>query len=195
MNKKAIFIILGILILLIIGATIYKMTGNTIKTGNSQVLLKTSEGDIVIELYSDKAPETVTNFLSYVKDGSYDGTVFHRVMDGFMIQGGGFDENGKERDTRDPIKLESDNGLKNDIGTVAMARTADPDSATNQFFINTNDNYFLDHGYRDEGYAVFGKVIKGMDVVKKIEKHSTGVKHSMSDWPVVEVKITSAEVI
>ena len=129
----------------------------------------------------------------YVKDGTYDGTVFHRVIDGFMVQGGGFDETGKQRDTRDEIKLESDNGLKNEEGTVAMARTSDPDSATNQFFINTADNIFLDHGYRDEGYAVFAKVVKGMDVVKKIEGVDTTTKHGMGDWPVNDVVIISAE--
>jgi len=193
-KKKVIFIILGILVLLIIGGFIIEKMG-IINKGNPKVLLKTSEGDITIELYPDKAPETVKNFLSYVNDGSYDGTVFHRVIEGFMVQGGGFDKMGHERDTREPISLESDNGLSNKEGTIAMARTTDPDSATDQFFINAADNYFLDNGYRDQGYAVFGKVVNGMDVVKKIEMSPTTVKHSMQDWPEEDVVIISAKEI
>lgn len=188
MKKKVKFIIGGIVILLIIIGVMYNMSSS----GN-KVLIKTSKGDITVELNSAKAPITVKNFLSYVDDGSYDGTVFHRVIDGFMIQGGGFDEKGEQRDTRDPIELESDNGLKNEEGTIAMARTSDPDSATNQFFINTADNVFLDYGYRDEGYAVFGKVVSGMNVVKEIENVKTSVKHGMGDWPVEDVKIISVE--
>ena len=201
------FIICAVLFIGIVAIGVHKFTGNTIANQNNlntytnsqmsikntQVLLKTSEGDIIVELYPDKAPITVKNFLSYVDDGSYDNTVFHRVIDGFMIQGGGFDEKGVERDTRDPIELESDNGLKNEDGTVAMARTSDTNSATNQFFINTADNIFLDYGYRDEGYAVFAKVIKGMDVVKKIESVQTSVKHGMADWPVKDVVIISVK--
>ena len=166
---------------------------NQMSTKNTQVLLKTSSGDIVIELYADKAPITVKNFLSYVDDGSYDGTVFHRVIDGFMVQGGGFDKSGKQLDTRASIELESDNGLKNEEGTLAMARTSEPDSATNQFFINTADNVFLDNGYRDDGYAVFAKVVKGMDVVKNIEGVQTTTKNGMGDWPVEDVVIISAK--
>lgn len=188
-NKKKMFIIAGIFILLIIGIIGY----NKMNSNNVKVLIKTSKGDITIELNSAKAPVTVKNFLSYVDDGSYEGTVFHRVIDGFMIQGGGFDEKGEQRDTREPIELESDNGLKNIEGTIAMARTSDPDSATNQFFINTADNIFLDYGYRDEGYAVFGKVVSGMNVVKEIESVRTSVKNGMSDWPVEDVKIISVE--
>lgn len=160
-------------------------------SSNPKVLLKTSKGDITIELYSDKAPITVKNFLSYVDDKTYDGTVFHRVINSFMIQGGGFDTSGKQKPTKAPIKLESNNGLKNDIGTIAMARTMDPNSATDQFFINTAKNDFLNYGFRDEGYAVFGKVVSGMDVVKAIESVSTTTKNGMGDWPSEDVLIIS----
>ena len=142
----------------------------------TQVRISTSVGDIDLVLYADKAPVTVKNFLGYVDKGEYNGTIFHRVIKGFMIQGGGFDSKLDKRPTRDPIRNEADNGLKNRIGTIAMARTGIPDSATNQFFINTADNGFLD--FKDKsvqgwGYAVFGKVIKGMDVVRKIESAPT----------------------
>jgi peptidyl-prolyl cis-trans isomerase A (cyclophilin A)/peptidyl-prolyl cis-trans isomerase B (cyclophilin B) len=146
-----------------------------------QVDLRTSAGTIRIELYPAKAPKTVENFLQYVKDGHYNGTVFHRVIDGFMIQGGGFEQSFKQKATRKPIANEAKAGvaagLKNDVGTVAMARTSDPDSATAQFFINVNDNAFLNSGdARGDGvgYAVFGKVVSGMDVVTKIAKTPTG---------------------
>ncbi|MDP2925487.1 MAG: peptidylprolyl isomerase [Nanoarchaeota archaeon] len=165
------------------------------ESNNPQVLIKTSLGDITLELYPDKAPITVENFLSYVNEKSYDNTVFHRVIDGFMIQGGGFTEDGKQKPAKPPIKLESDNGLKNTIGTVAMARTTVPDSATNQFFINTNDNYFLNNGFKDEGYAVFGKVTDGMDIVKNIEKVKTLQKNGMTDWPESNVIIKSIRVV
>ncbi|MCX7015518.1 MAG: peptidylprolyl isomerase [Candidatus Sumerlaeota bacterium] len=136
---------------------------------NPVVILKTSMGDIEIELLQDKAPITVANFLGYVKDGFYDGTIFHRVMSNFMIQGGGMTRDGREKPTKAPIKNEAANGLKNEKYTVAMARTGEVDSATSQFFINVADNALLDHGVRDYGYAVFGKVIKGQDVVDKIK--------------------------
>jgi len=146
-----------------------------------QVDLRTSAGTIRLELYPAKAPKTVENFLQYVRDGHYNGTVFHRVIDGFMIQGGGFDASFKQKQTRKPIaneaKAGASAGLKNDIGTVAMARTSDPDSATAQFFINVNDNAFLNAGDPKGdgvGYAVFGKVVSGMDVVTKIAKTPTG---------------------
>ena len=143
------------------------------------VVMKTSLGSVTIELYPDKAPETVKNFLQYVKDKHYDGTIFHRVISNFMIQGGGFDANLKQKPTRAPVKNEAANGLKNTLGTVAMARTSVPDSATSQFFINVKDNGFLD--YRDAsaqgiGYCVFGKVTQGVDVVDKIKGVPTGVK-------------------
>jgi len=146
-----------------------------------QVDLRTSAGTIRIELYPAKAPKTVENFLQYVKDGHYNGTVFHRVIDGFMIQGGGFDSSFKQKATRKPIGNEAKGGvaagLKNEVGTLAMARTSDPDSATAQFFINVNDNAFLNSGDPKGdgvGYAVFGKVVSGMDVVTKIAKTPTG---------------------
>jgi peptidyl-prolyl cis-trans isomerase B (cyclophilin B) len=146
-----------------------------------QVDLRTSAGTIRIELYPAKAPKTVENFLQYVKDGHYNGTVFHRVIDGFMVQGGGFDASFKQKPTRKPVANEAkaaiSAGLKNDVGTLAMARTSDPDSATAQFFINVNDNAFLNSGDSKGdgvGYAVFGKVVSGMDVVTKIAKTPTG---------------------
>jgi cyclophilin family peptidyl-prolyl cis-trans isomerase len=143
---------------------------------NPAVILKTSAGNIEIELFPDEAPESVKNFLQYVDDGFYDGTIFHRVIPDFMVQGGGYDADRERQETRPPIKNEADNGLKNETGTVAMARTSIPDSATAQFFINVKDNAFLDfkaptpQGY---GYAVFGKIVSGMDVVVSIENAPT----------------------
>ena len=142
-----------------------------------RVLMQTSMGEIVLELEPEKAPKSVENFLRYVNDGFYDGTIFHRVIDGFMIQGGGFTPDYEKKDTRPPIINEADNGLRNIIGTVAMARTSDPHSATAQFFINVNNSSFLD--FRDKtprawGYAVFGRVIKGMDTVATIKGVYTG---------------------
>ena len=148
---------------------------------NPQVDMKTSAGTIRLELYPSIAPKTVANFLQYVRDGHYDGTIFHRVIDGFMIQGGGFDRNYKQKPTRAPIPNEAEAGvkagLKNEAGTIAMARTADPDSATAQFFINVANNEFLNWGDPrgdGNGYAVFGKVVSGEDVVTKIAKTPTG---------------------
>ncbi len=150
------------------------------------VVIETSVGDITVELYPDKAPITVENFLTYVKDGFYSGTIFHRVIRGFMIQGGGVTPDGQRKPTRPPIKNEAANGLKNTRGTIAMARTNEIDSATSQFFINTVDNGFLDHAGPDKfGYCVFGKVIAGMDVVDKIERAPT----KPGDWPVDPVVI------
>ena len=141
-----------------------------------QVDVKTNLGTIRLELYPAKAPKTVENFLRYVKDGHYDGTIFHRVIDGFMIQGGGFDASYRQKPTREPVENEAKNGLKNDIGTVAMARTSAPHSASAQFFINVKDNDFLNAAQAQDGwgYAVFGKVVSGMDVVSKIAKTPTG---------------------
>jgi cyclophilin family peptidyl-prolyl cis-trans isomerase len=162
----------------------------------NQVLLKTNMGDIVLELYPEKAPKTVANFLQYVKSGHYKGTIFHRVIDNFMIQGGGFDQNMKEKPTKAPIENEANNGLKNDAYTVAMARTQDPHSATAQFFINVKDNAFLDYPSRDGwGYAVFGKVTKGTDVVDKIKKVETGNNGMHQNVPLKPVVIESASVI
>jgi peptidyl-prolyl cis-trans isomerase A (cyclophilin A) len=155
------------------------------------VKIVTSQGDIVVQLEAAKAPKTVENFLQYAKSGHYSGTVFHRVIDGFMIQGGGMTPDLKEKATRAPIPLESRNGLSNVRGTLAMARTNVPDSATAQFFINVKDNLFLDSARSPDGngYAVFGKVTSGMDVVDKIRKVETGQRGPMSDVPVQAVVI------
>ncbi|MGD9942518.1 MAG: peptidylprolyl isomerase [Burkholderiaceae bacterium] len=168
---------------------------------NPQVLVKTSAGEFVIELYPDKAPATVANFLQYVNDGFYAGTIFHRVISGFMIQGGGFGadlyKGGlRPKPTREPIKLESKNGLKNDTGWVAMARTSDPNSATAQFFINVVDNANLNHPQPDgHGYAVFGRVVKGMDVVDTIRKVRTTTVGPYRDVPLEAVVIDSVTVV
>lgn len=160
------------------------------------VLLKTNMGEITLELSPDKAPKTVDNFLSYVKSGQYNGTIFHRVINGFMIQGGGFDMTMKEKPTRAPIKNEAANGLKNEPYTIAMARLPDPHSATAQFFININDNAFLNYPSRDGwGYCVFGKVIKGMDVVDRIKQVPTASKGMYENVPVKPVVIESASII
>jgi peptidyl-prolyl cis-trans isomerase A (cyclophilin A) len=160
------------------------------------VLFKTSDGDIRVELYPEKAPKTVANFLDYVKAGQYNGTIFHRVIPGFMIQGGGYTTSFTEKPTRAPIPLESRNGLKNTSGALAMARTSDPNSATAQFFINTVDNANLDYPNPDgNGYAVFGKVTSGMDVVKKIEATPTTTRGPMSDVPQQPIVIQSATVV
>ena len=143
---------------------------------NPTVVIKTSLGTIEAVLYKDKAPISVENFLQYVKDRAYDGTIFHRVIPNFMIQGGGFDKQFNKKKSRAAIKNEANNGLKNERGTLAMARTSDVDSATNQFFINLKHNSFLDHGARDFGYAVFGKVTAGLKVVDAIAKVKTGSK-------------------
>jgi peptidyl-prolyl cis-trans isomerase A (cyclophilin A) len=157
-----------------------------------KVRLATSAGDIVVELDAAKAPKTVANFLEYVKAGHYNGTIFHRVIENFMIQGGGMTTDMKEKETRPPIPLESRNGLTNQRGTVAMARTQDPNSATAQFFINVKDNDFLnqDKARDGNGYAVFGKVVQGMDVVDKIRASPTGA----SDVPLQQVVIKKATV-
>ena len=166
---------------------------------NPQVEIRTNFGNIVFELYPDKAPKTVQNFLSYVNDGYYAGTSFHRVIPGFMVQGGGFDKGYKQKPTRPPVENEAANGLKNGIGTVAMARTSDPHSASAQFFINVADNSFLNHtaktpqGY---GYTVFGKVIKGMEVVNKIAQVPTGPGGPFpSDVPKTAVVIEEVKLI
>jgi cyclophilin family peptidyl-prolyl cis-trans isomerase len=159
---------------------------------NPQVLLKTSLGEIKIELYADRAPVSVENFLGYVKDKQYDNTIFHRVIDGFMIQGGGFTADFKQKPTLAPIVNEADNGLKNTRGSVAMARTSEPNSATSQFFINVVDNPFLAFKSNTPvgwGYAVFGNVIEGMEVVDKISKVGTGNYGQHRDVPLVPVVI------
>ena len=161
------------------------------------ILMSTSLGDIKIELYDQDAPDTVKNFLSYVNDKFYDGTIFHRVIAGFMIQGGGFTPAMEQKPTKPPIKNESSNGLKNETYTLAMARTSVPDSATSQFFINVKNNDFLNKASAQDGvgYAVFGKVIEGMDVVNKIEKVTTGRSGMYSDVPTEPVVIKSMTVV
>jgi len=169
---------------------------NIVKSQSNIVKLETSMGNIVIELNEQAAPVTVKNFLGYVEAGFYDGTIFHRVIPGFMIQGGGFTKQMAEKDTRAPIINEAKNGLSNEKGTIAMARTNDPDSATAQFFINHRDNDFLD--YIDDnkaGYAAFGKVTEGMDVVDAIASIETTTRNGMDDVPVEPVIIQSAKVV
>lgn len=153
------------------------------------ITIKTNHGDIGVELYDEKAPISAENFRQYIRDGHFDGTIFHRVIPNFMIQGGGFDADMQQKPTRDPIKNEADNGESNTRGTLAMARTQVVDSATAQFFINLNDNNFLDHGGRDFGYAVFGRVTDGMDVVDAIAAVQTGNHGGHQDVPVEAVTI------
>ena len=157
------------------------------------ITLKTSHGDIVIALDEEKAPKTCDNFRQYVRDGHYDGTIFHRVIDGFMIQGGGFNEHMMQKHTRDPIENEAKNGLSNRAGTIAMARTMKPHSATAQFFINVSDNAFLDYPGQDGwGYCVFGRVVEGMDVVNRIKGVKTHTHEGHQDVPVEPVVIEQA---
>ncbi len=159
------------------------------------VTFKTNHGDITLELYADKAPKTVENFLSYVKDGFYDNTIFHRVIDGFMIQGGGMTPDMEQKDTKAPIENEANNGVANEAGTIAMARTNDPHSATAQFFINVKDNDFLNFSSESMngwGYCAFGKVTEGMDVVEKIKNVKTGNYGYHQDVPVEAVIIEKA---
>ena len=161
-----------------------------------EFVIETSKGNLIIQVYPEKAPITVENFLSYVNKGFYNDTIFHRVIDGFMIQGGGFDKNMNQKETDAPIKNEANNGLKNETYTIAMARTSIPDSATSQFFINVGNNSFLDYPGQDgAGYCVFGKVIEGADVVKKISKLPTHVKSGMGDVPIKRVTIKSIKSI
>ncbi len=162
------------------------------------IKMETSMGDIVIELDFDKAPKSAANFQQYVEDGFYDGLIFHRVINGFMVQGGGMDKDMKEKETRAPIENEADNGLKNECYTLAMARTMDPHSASSQFFINVKDNGFLNHSGKNPqgwGYAVFGKVVEGTDVVDKIKGVATGRSGFHDDVPVEPVFITKATVV
>jgi peptidyl-prolyl cis-trans isomerase A (cyclophilin A) len=161
-----------------------------------QVSMKTSMGEIVIELYPDKAPKTVENFLAYAKEGYYSGTIFHRVINNFMIQGGGMTRNLEPKRTKSPIQIESQNGLKNKVGMVSMARTSQPDSATSQFFINTVDNPDLDFPAPDgHGYTVFGKVVKGIEIVNKIRAVPTIRSGNMGDVPVSPIIIDSVTLI
>ena len=161
------------------------------------IVLHTTAGDITLELDHEKAPISAANFLEYARSGHYDGTIFHRVINNFMIQGGGFEPGLKQKPTGNPIQNEADNGLANDIGTVAMARTMDPHSATAQFFINVNDNKFLNHTSKDAqgwGYAVFGRVTDGMDVINTIKECRTGSKMGHQDVPEEDIVIESVTV-
>lgn len=162
------------------------------------VIMHTNHGSFTLELFADKAPVTVENFLQYAKDGYYEGTIFHRVIKGFMNQGGGMEPGMKEKESRDTIKNEADNGLSNELGTIAMARTPDPHSASAQFFINAKDNAFLDHTSPTPdgwGYCVFGKVTDGMDVIEKINQVETGSSGFHQDVPVEDVILERVEII
>jgi cyclophilin family peptidyl-prolyl cis-trans isomerase len=183
-------ILIGVLIVL------FALTGCT---GGNQgdkmkeiAVFETTLGTFEVELNRTAAPVTVENFVSYVNSGFYNGTIFHRVIPGFMVQGGGFTPDGAQKKTNAPIKLESNNGLKNTKGTIAMARTMVQDSATSQFFVNTIDNDFLNYAPGNPGYAVFGRVTSGMDTIMKIEAVRTTSKSGMSDWPVQDVLIKGA---
>lgn len=184
--KKLLLLALGLLVHFSVHAA----------TPNPQLEMKTSMGVITIELYADQAPKTVANFLQYAQDGFYSGTIFHRVIDGFMIQGGGFQPDMKEKTTRSPIQNEAKNGLKNTAGTLAMARTRAPHSAAAQFFINLVDNRSLDYPSFDGwGYAVFGKVTQGFDIVQKIGKVKTGNQGFHQDVPATPVTIESVRLL
>ncbi len=182
-------------------AAIFSIATNTLAQEAPRVKFATTAGDFMVEVYPDKAPKTVENFLQYVKDKHYDGTIFHRVIDNFMIQGGGFDAKYVERKTRAPVAHEgrealAKGGLKNVVGTLAMARTNDPQSATAQFFINVKDNAFLDPSPQAFGYTVFGKVVSGMDVVQKIKTTPTGAGGPFpSDVPKPPILINSATLV
>lgn len=187
---------------LILAALLFalSLTGQSVyaNSTNPMIKLTTSKGDITLELYPEHAPNTVTNFRQYVEDGFFDGLIFHRVIDGFMVQGGGFTADMQQKETGDPIENEADNGLLNEVGTIAMARTGDPHSATAQFFINLENNEFLNHTAKNAqgwGYTVFGKVTEGLDVVQAIGKVETGRSGPYSDVPVDTVLIESAVVV
>jgi cyclophilin family peptidyl-prolyl cis-trans isomerase len=195
LSKKT--VITALIVVLFLGSTLISLASMFSKDDGEMkeiVVFETTMGAIELELNREKAPVTVANFVKYVEEGFFNGTVFHRVIPEFMIQGGGFLPNMTQKATEDPIELESDNGLKNDRGTVAMARTSDPDSATSQFFINLIDNDFLNRRSGVDGYAVFGEVVTGMDVVDKIGAVRTGSKGPFQDWPVRDVVIEGAYV-
>jgi peptidyl-prolyl cis-trans isomerase B (cyclophilin B) len=181
---------------LVILAAVTPADAEEVAGGNPKVEFDTSKGNLIIELYPDNAPVTVKNFLAYVDAGFYDGTIFHRVIPNFMIQGGGFTADMNQKPTNAPIKNEADNGLKNERGTLAMARTPDPDSATGQFFINSVDNDFLNFKSKTPqgwGYAVFGKVIDGLEVVDAISAVETGNRGGHGDVPVEPIVVNSAK--
>ncbi|MEQ1485802.1 peptidylprolyl isomerase [Methyloglobulus sp.] len=184
--------------LLCISATSSFATENKMSEPSSKIKLTTSLGAIIVQLNTEKAPVSSANFLTYVNEGFYNGTIFHRVIKGFMAQGGGFDAAFKQKETHASIKNEADNGLKNARGTLAMARTNDPNSATGQFFINLKDNGFLDHTSPTPsgwGYAVFGEVVEGMEVVDKMAEQPTGNKGGHQDVPKTDIIIEKAEVV
>jgi len=190
-DSRPIFIVMLVIIIVsIVLVTLFKMGGKRMDV----VVFETSMGNFEVEIDSEKAPISAENFLNYVNEGYYDGLIFHRVIKGFMVQGGGFAPDMVQKETKAPIKNEADNGLKNLKYTIAMARTSEVDSATSQFFINTADNSFLDHGFRDFGYAVFGKVIKGTEVIDKIDTVKTGNVGYYSDVPLEPVTINKAYV-
>ena len=198
-NRKT---IISIFLMFLFGGSIFLTAADILLRPRQQteveiVVMKTSLGAVEIELNRDKAPITVENFVNYVEDGYYDGLCFHRIIKGFMVQGGGLDSSGEYRETRDPIAIESQNGLKNVRGAIAMARSSDPNSATSQFFINTVNNDNLDYpSFDGYGYTVFGLVISGMEVVDAIEAVATDARDtlygSMTDWPIEDVVIISA---
>jgi peptidyl-prolyl cis-trans isomerase B (cyclophilin B) len=173
--------------------------GQTMTTESThKVRIETNQGGIVLELYGEQAPDTVANFVSYVEDGFFDGTIFHRVIPGFMIQGGGFTTDMDQKPTKAPIKNEANNGLKNEVGTIAMARTGDPHSATAQFFINVSNNDFLNHSAETQqgwGYAVFGKVVEGMDVINAIVQVPTGRSGMHQDVPKDPIVMTEVTLV
>lgn len=190
-------LILSILLCLVT-ATAHAKETKKMSENSNKVLLTTSLGKITILLNAEKAPVSTENFLTYVKEGFYNGTIFHRVIKGFMAQGGGFDTSFKQKTTHQPIKNEADNKLSNKRGTLAMARTNDPNSATAQFFINYKDNTFLDHTSPTPsgwGYAVFGEVVEGMDVVDKMADQPTGNKGGHQDVPKTDIVIEKAEIV
>ncbi len=187
--RKQIFLIVFILL--------FTITSN-IQAETTMVKMDTNQGTIMLELDADNAPNTVANFLTYAKEGFFDGTIFHRVISNFMVQGGGFTEDMNQKTVRDPIKNEANNGLKNDNGTIAMARTGDPHSATAQFFINVKDNDFLNFSSETAqgwGYAVFGKVTEGMDIVEKIKATETTTKGPYQDVPVEPIIIEKVSIV
>lgn len=199
-----VFALVALVIVTLFNMTGTKTTGTAVPgskptgTKTMYVEMKTSQGNITLELYADKAPVTVENFLQYVRDGHYNGTIFHRVIPGFMIQGGGFEPGMKQKATRDTIKNEADNGLANETGTIAMARTPDPHSASSQFFINVANNSFLNYSAPNPqgwGYCVFGKVVEGMDVVNRIQHVKTGNSGFHQDVPVEDVVIETASIV
>ena len=179
--------------------TMFAVVGNLQAAGKPKVYFKTNMGDFTVELEPDRAPQTVANFLQYVREGQYNGLIFHRVIKAFMIQGGGFDKNYNKRPTRDPIQNEADKGISNERGTIAMARTNDPHSATNQFFINVKYNGFLNHRTKTEqgwGYTAFGRVIDGMNIVGRISRLETGPGGPFpSDVPRKQVIVEKAKII